>query len=196
MGHPFSVSQLSQMNLPRITIIADPAEVYHRGHARYQTYSTALPTLQAWVSAEEKAQVILADILAEVIAVIDCTTCARCCDGFSPEVTVADQARLAAGLLQTVAQVRDAYLKPMWPDADEDQQVWLLPAPCPFLKERKCGVYAHRPMICRAFPQDLGETLTQRLAHFVESARFCPITYNVLENLLDRMSHDHRPDNT
>jgi Fe-S-cluster containining protein len=74
-------------------------------------------------------------------------------------------------------------LRPMWPGAAADDQVWLLPDPCPLHDGRLCTVYEHRPQVCRDFPQAVGANPVARLQIWVEYARICPITFNVIEQL-------------
>jgi|GEM_PF-2659119 len=159
-------------------LLTDPDAIDPQAVARYeQLYRRLAPRLQA---GEPGLAERLADLLAAVMARIDCTACGRCCRHMGPVVDDADAARLAAGLGLSVAGLRRRFLRPMWPGAAEADQVWLLPAPCPLHDGRLCTVYPRRPQPCRDFPQAVGADPVERLAIWVETAAFCPITFNTL----------------
>lgn len=111
-----------------------------------------------------------------------CAVCptARCCVVFDPEMTGADLHRLVRGLHLAPGDV--AELRPVRIDEGEGDAIVLAPgcgwelrlrrttlarapgAPpaeaCGCLVSlapdvHRCGVYAHRPMVCRTFPSDL-----------------------------------------
>jgi len=102
----------------------------------------------------------------------------------APEVDDETAARLAAVLDLSVGELRRQLLRPLWPGAPAAEQRWLLPDPCPLHDGRLCTVYQHRPQICRDFPAAAGASPADRLRIFTETARLCPITFNVLERLL------------
>lgn len=158
--------------------VTDPDAIDPAVAARYrQLYERLAPRLQA---GEPGLAERLDALLAQVMARIDCTTCGRCCRHMGPIVDEADAARLAVGLGLSGDELRRRLLRPMWPGAAEADQVWLLPAPCPLHDGRLCTVYPHRPQPCRDFPQAVGADPVERLAIWVETAAFCPITFNTL----------------
>lgn len=159
-------------------LITDPDAIDPAVVARYrQLYERLASRLRA---GEPGLAERLDALLAQVMAQIDCTTCGRCCRHMGPVVDEADAARLAAGLGLSVDALRQRLLRPMWPAAAEADQVWLLPDPCPLHDGRLCTVYPHRPQPCRDFPQAVGTDPVERLAIWVETAAFCPITFNTL----------------
>ncbi len=159
-------------------LVTDPDALDPQIAARFGLlYRRLVPRLQA---GEAGLAERLAALLTAVMARIDCTACGRCCRHTGPVVDEADATRLAAGLGLSVAGLRRRFLRPMWPGAAEVDQVWLLPAPCPFHDGRLCTVYPHRPQPCRDFPQAVGADPVERLAVWVETAAFCPITFNTL----------------
>lgn len=158
--------------------VTDPDAIDPAVAARYRgLYERLAPRLQA---GEPGLAERLDALLAQVMARIDCTTCGRCCRRMGPVVDEADAARLAAGLGLSVDELRQRLLRPMWPGAAEADQVWLLPDPCPLHDGRLCTVYPYRPQPCRDFPQATGADPVERLAIWVETAAFCPITFNTL----------------
>ena len=103
--------------------------------------------------------------------VAGCATCGgRCCRQYRVEVTVADVRRLAAGtalnpaeFIKLIEREKDKHgfrLRPGGPP----NELHLFRRPttraCVFLMEiapdqARCGVYAHRPLVCRNFPATL-----------------------------------------
>lgn len=167
-------------------MIVDPDQVAilgaKRAAAHWELFASLSRRLQA---GEEGLAADLDRILAAVSAQIDCTSCGRCCRHTGPQVDDADLARLEMGLNLSLAAMQERLLQPMWPGAADDDQVWLLPAPCPLHDGRLCTVYEHRPQVCRDFPQAVGADPVDRLQIWVDYARICPITFNAIEQMID-----------
>ncbi len=165
-------------------MIIDPDEVAatgkERAAAHWAVFARLSPRLQA---GDEVLAARLDGILAEVSAQIDCTACGRCCRQMGPPLDEADLIRLETGLNLDRATMQSRLLRPMWPGAAADDQVWLLPDPCPLHDGRLCTVYEHRPQVCRDFPQAVGANPVERLQVWVEYARICPITFNTIERI-------------
>lgn len=165
-------------------LITNPDEVAVRGQERADSHWLLYDALAGPLRQGDAALSSLLDqILGEVMGGIDCTTCGRCCQRMGPEVSPVEMARLAEGLGLSVAALQERLLRPMWPGANESDQVWVLPDPCPLHDGRLCTVYPHRPQVCRDFPQAVGADPDERLRIWVETARVCPITFNVVERL-------------
>ena len=58
--------------------------------------------------------------------------------------------------------------------------------PCVFLRDNLCSVYTQRPESCRTYPA-LTPDFRWTLAETIEGASICPIIYNTLIELLDRL---------
>ena len=165
-------------------LLTDPDQVADRGRElltlQWEWYDAVFPRLQA-----NDAQIAqsLEALTTEIMALIDCRTCGRCCRNMGPQVNAAEIATLAQVLALTPSSFRIHYLKPLWPDAPDDEQSWVLPAPCPLHDGLLCTVYEQRPQICRDFPANVGRDLAEKIAIFIESARTSPITFNVIERL-------------
>lgn len=165
-------------------MIIDPDEVAVLGKERAQAHWAVYGALSQRLRAgDAELASILDQVLADVCSGIDCTACGRCCRHMGPQLDEDDMNRLGAGLSLNTATLKERLLRPMWPGASEDDQIWLLPDPCPLHDGRLCTVYEHRPQVCREFPQAVGADHVERLQIWVESARICPITFNTLERL-------------
>jgi Fe-S-cluster containining protein len=76
--------------------------------------------------------------------------------------------------------------------ADEDlgaaQGEWaVIPVkPCPMLRGNLCSIYAHRPHACRIYPQFTPD-FRYNLEDTIEGAAYCPIIYNVLSEMVERI---------
>ncbi len=162
--------------------IDSPDEVAVLGRARAEQHWALHDRLVARLNEGELAAQIDA-LTREVAAVVDCSACGRCCQRMGPEIDDETARRLAAALDLSVGELRQQLLRPMWPGAPAAEQRWLLPDPCPLHDGLLCTIYEHRPRVCRDFPCEVGSSSAERLRIFVETARICPITYNVLERL-------------
>ncbi|MBZ0291449.1 MAG: YkgJ family cysteine cluster protein [Anaerolineae bacterium] len=116
-----------------------------------------------------------------VIAGIDCKLCANCCRSLDVYVTPEDAQRLAPVVdipLEAIIEHEAAATVEEWGR--------LRAKPCRFLDGNLCSIYAHRPETCRTYPvftPDFRWTLVDT----IEGATLCPIIYNVLVRLLDRI---------
>jgi Fe-S-cluster containining protein len=111
---------------------------------------------------------------------IDCLQCARCCKGYSPRFKTPDIKRISRllGLKESIFIER--YLR-----VDEDGDYVTHTQPCPFLgSDNLCGIYEDRPSDCRRFPYTDEDVLAKRPALTLKNSSFCPITYFVLERLM------------
>jgi len=127
--------------------------------------------LDAWVD----------QLAAPIVAAIDCTRCANCCRALQVGLDHADVERLADGLGLPVAVVLEHFVER---DVDDEWGVFRA-RPCALLDGNLCSVYAHRPAVCRLYPQftpDFRWTLEQMAG----GAGLCPIVYHVLNAALAR----------
>jgi len=68
---------------------------------------------------------------------------------------------------------------------DEDGDFVVKSSPCPFLSEdNTCQVYDVRPSDCARFPYTDEDVFLKRQALTLKNSEFCPITYYVLERLI------------
>ena len=75
----------------------------------------------------------------------------------------------------------DTYL-----NVDEEGDFVVKSTPCPFLgPDNFCSIYDDRPSDCRRFPYTDEDILLKRPQLTLKNSTFCPITYYVLEKLLE-----------
>ena len=69
---------------------------------------------------------------------------------------------------------------------DDDGDYVANAKPCPFLgSDNHCRVYDVRPSDCERFPYTDEDVILKRQPLTLKNSTFCPITYYVLEKLLD-----------
>lgn len=166
-------------------LVTDLDQLYRLAQARADEFDVLRWQLQlddAITDAELDAWV--ERVAAPIVAAIDCTQCANCCRMLTVGLEPPDLPRLAQGVDlpedQMIAQYVDFETA-----AQVDEWAVLRHKPCAFLHGRKCTIYAHRPLVCRLYPQftpDFRWTLEQ----MTSGAALCPIVYNVLDAVLAR----------
>ena len=116
----------------------------------------------------------------EAFEKVDCLQCANCCKNYSPRFKTTDIRRISKHLGLRESVFIDTYLQL---DAEGDYVV--KSKPCPFLgADNRCGIYEVRPGDCSRFPYTDEDVLLKRPHLTLKNASFCPITYYVLERLL------------
>ena len=112
---------------------------------------------------------------------IDCLSCANCCKNYSPRFKGPDIKRISKVLRLRETDFITTYLR-----MDEDGDYVLQSLPCPFLEANNhCRIYEDRPSDCRRFPYTDEDVLVKRTAITVKNSQFCPITYYVIERLME-----------
>lgn len=111
---------------------------------------------------------------------VDCLQCANCCKNFSPRFKTPDIKRISKLLRLRESDFIETYLK-----VDEDGDFVANTAPCPFLgADNYCSIYEDRPSDCRRFPYTDEDVIIKRQPLTLKNSSFCPITYYVLEKLV------------
>ena len=111
---------------------------------------------------------------------VDCLSCANCCKNYSPRFKTPDVKRIAKMLGMKESVFIDTYLR-----VDEDGDFVVKTSPCPFLNaDNTCNIYDFRPSDCARFPYTDEDVIVKRQALTIKNSEFCPITYYVLERLL------------
>lgn len=124
----------------------------------------------------------LPDLHEEAISKIDCLQCAHCCKNYSPRFKTPDVKRISRHLGMRESEFIDVYLK-----VDEDGDFVVKKLPCPFLgTDNYCSIYDQRPSDCQRFPYTDEDVIIKRPALTLKNSTFCPITYYVLEGLLEK----------
>ena len=131
----------------------------------------------------EKNKVLkkLPGLTEEAFEKIDCLKCAQCCKNYSPRFKTPDIKRISKKLKMRESEFIDTYL-----NVDEEGDFVVNSTPCPFLgPDNFCGIYEDRPSDCRRFPYTDEDILLKRPQLTLKNSTFCPITYYVLERLLE-----------
>lgn len=123
----------------------------------------------------------LPDLHEEAFSKIDCLQCANCCKNFSPRFKTPDIKRISRHLKMRESDFIEKYLK-----VDEDGDFVANTKPCPFLgADNYCSIYDQRPSDCHRFPYTDEDVLLKRPQLTLKNSGFCPITYYVLEKLIE-----------
>jgi Fe-S-cluster containining protein len=117
----------------------------------------------------------------EAFSKIDCLQCANCCKNYSPRFKTPDIKRISKHLKMRESDFIETYLK-----VDEEGDFVARSTPCPFLgPDNFCGIYEHRPSDCHRFPYTDEDVFIKRQQLTLKNSTFCPITYYVLEKLIE-----------
>jgi len=124
----------------------------------------------------------LPDLNEEAFAKIDCLQCANCCKNYSPRFKTPDIKRISKLLGLRESDFIDKYLL-----VDEEGDFIANAKPCPFLgADNFCSIYEDRPSDCRRFPYTDEDVIIKRKELTLKNSTFCPITYYVLEKLVEK----------
>jgi Fe-S-cluster containining protein len=117
----------------------------------------------------------------EAFEKIDCLQCANCCKNYSPRFKTPDIKRISKYLKLRESEFIEKYLQ-----VDEEGDFVTKTLPCPFLGENNfCSIYEQRPSDCHRFPYTNEDVFIKRQAITLKNATFCPITWYVLEKLVE-----------
>lgn len=112
---------------------------------------------------------------------IDCLQCAQCCKSYSPRFKTIDIRRISKHLKMRESVFIDHYLR-----LDEEGDFVVKSSPCPFLSaDNHCTIYPVRPSDCERFPYTDEDVILKRPHLTLKNATFCPITFFVMEKLLE-----------
>jgi Fe-S-cluster containining protein len=119
----------------------------------------------------------------EAFEKIDCLQCANCCKNYSPRFKTPDVKRIAKLLRMKESVFIETYLR-----VDEDGDFVARSLPCPFLgPDNYCTIYDDRPSDCQRFPYTDEDVIIKRQALTLKNSTFCPITYYVIERLIEKI---------
>jgi len=118
----------------------------------------------------------------EAFEKIDCLQCANCCKNYSPRFKTPDVKRISRVLKMRESEFIEKYLR-----VDEEGDFVVNTKPCPFLgADNYCSIYEDRPSDCRRFPYTDEDVFIKRKELTLKNSTFCPITYFVLEGLIEK----------
>ncbi len=119
----------------------------------------------------------------EVFEEMDCLACANCCKTTSPLFISKDVERIASHLGMKAYDFEQQYLQ-----TDEDGDLVLQQAPCPFLGEDNyCSIYSVRPRACREYPHTNRKNMYQILNLTQKNTRVCPAVLEIFERIPSRL---------
>ena len=140
-------------------------------------------TYKQYLQKADKNKVLkqLPELHEEAFSKIDCLQCANCCKNFSPRFKTPDIKRISKYLKMRESDFIEKYLK-----VDEDGDFVVKSTPCPFLGENNfCTIYGQRPSDCHRFPYTDEDVFIKRQQLTLKNSSFCPITYYVIEKLIE-----------
>jgi Fe-S-cluster containining protein len=118
----------------------------------------------------------------EAFSKINCLDCANCCKNYSPRFKSPDIKRISKHLKMKEGEFKEKYLI-----VDNEGDYVVKTRPCPFLgSDNYCTIYEERPSDCKRFPYTDEDVLLKRPNLTQKNASFCPITYYVMEKLIEK----------
>ena len=131
---------------------------------------------------KNKVLKLLPGLHEEAFSKINCLQCANCCKNYSPRFKTPDIKRISKHLKMRESDFIEKYLR-----VDAEGDFVVNTKPCPFLgTDIFCSIYDDRPSDCRRFPYTDEDVFIKRKELTLKNSSFCPITYYVLEKLLDQ----------
>ena len=118
----------------------------------------------------------------EAFSKIDCLQCANCCKNYSPRFKTPDIKRISKHLKMRESDFIDTYLKV---DEEGDFVVKINTMPFFWSQTILCSIYEQRPSDCHRFPYTDEDVFIKRQQLTLKNSTFCPITYYVLEKLIE-----------
>lgn len=134
---------------------------------------------------DDALDALIDEIAAPIVAAVDCKQCANCCRSLDVCLVPTDIPRLSDALLISPDAVMTRYAD-QERGAEQDEWAVIPVHPCPFLGGNLCTIYDHRPHACRLYPQFTPD-FRYNLEDTIEGAASCPIIYNVLSTLAERV---------
>jgi Fe-S-cluster containining protein len=113
---------------------------------------------------------------------IDCTQCGNCCKSLMINITHPEAAALAVKLKMELPDLKKKYI-----EESHQGQLIMNTIPCHFLSGTKCSIYENRFTECRDFPHLHKDNFTDRLFGTLQHYGMCPIIFNVVEELKERI---------
>lgn len=130
----------------------------------------------------EMIDTIVHKINAFVTPQIDCTQCGNCCRSLMINVTPEETVSLAVHLNEKIEVVKEKYI-----EISSEGQMIVNTIPCHFLADSSCTIYENRFTECREFPHLLKDNFTGRLFGTLMYYSLCPIIFNVVESLKEKL---------
>jgi Fe-S-cluster containining protein len=122
---------------------------------------------------------------------IDCTSCGHCCKTITPIVSEADLKRIAKFLNISVKSTKQQWIT-------KHPQLGLVfnVLPCPFLKSKKCSIYAARPHDCRSYPHLHKKKILNYFTSIFSHIDMCPFMFHFYEGMKKKLLKKLDPEKT
>jgi uncharacterized protein len=115
----------------------------------------------------------------EIAEQIDCTNCGNCCKNLSPCVTDNE-----IDILSKTDNILHEAFVTRFIEQDEINHVkYLKDTPCKYLVDKRCVIYADRPLDCKSYPHIHKKYFISRTLDVINNFGICPIVFNVFERL-------------
>ena len=119
----------------------------------------------------------------EAFEKINCLECAARCKNYSPRFKTPDVKRISKHL-----GMRESVFIATYLNVDEEGDFVVDSTPCPFLgSDNACSIYEVRPSDCARFPYTDEDVIIKRQSLTLKNSTFCPITFYVLEKLVEKV---------
>lgn len=128
---------------------------------------------------DEKIDRIVSRLHKDISGLIDCTTCGNCCMKLKPGVTDSEIKRLSVIDSVSPEDFRANFIE----QDDFEEALYLKEAPCKYLSDKKCRIYADRPAECKSYPHTHLSDFNSRTLGVIENTAICPIVFNLFEQL-------------
>ena len=119
----------------------------------------------------------------EIFEKTDCLSCANCCKTTSPIFYQKDVERASKAVKLRPGAFVEKYLR-----EDEDKDLVLQQAPCPFLNtDNYCGIYNDRPNACREYPHTNRKKMYQILDLTFKNTLVCPAVLKITDMIKKKL---------
>lgn len=132
---------------------------------------------------DDEIDITVHKIYIRIKKLIDCTECGNCCVCLPSSLSEQEINTLAA--IDKIS--REEYIKKFTEKNESDNNLIFKDLPCKYLSGKKCTIYEDRPKDCRSYPNLNKHYFTSRLYSVMDNYSICPIVFNVVENLKNKI---------
>lgn len=136
----------------------------------------------------EKVDKVVHELHEHIVSQIDCQKCGNCCHELCPGLSASELKTLAEIDKLSESEFEDKYVA-----IDEFEGIkYMKDTPCKYLNGNSCAIYEKRPEVCRSYPHTHKAQFTSRTFGMIENYGICPIVFNLMEELKERMGFFRR----
>jgi Fe-S-cluster containining protein len=115
----------------------------------------------------------------ELFVNYDCCKCSNCCCAYHIVVEDSEVAAIAESIGQSTESFVIEHLT-----KGEDGEYQLKSIPCEFLDENgRCKIQHYKPNVCKKYPHTDQPRRLSSMSSIIESAKVCPVVFEILERL-------------